>query len=790
MRYSPRYLILVLAAVLPVATPAGAQQRQPHVGYVYPAGGQQGTTFEAVVGGQFLPDVDDVIVSGAGVSAVLLEMVKPISPRELNALRIEVDELMARKAVVRDDFAALEQFRSFRNAGAPDSKDDQRELQELKRKYAGAAWTDDDERQLAEARRKIAAAVRRPANPAISELAILQITVAADAEPGVRELRLATPNGLSNPLVFCVGELPEFSEPVSRNIPQQRSAIARTSFAPRGRRSDMETAVTLPAAVNGQILPGEADRFRFQAVEGQRLVAVVFARQLIPYIPDAVPGWFQATVAILDGEGKELAYQDDFRFHPDPVLFYQIPADGEYILEIKDAIYRGREDFVYRITLGELPFVTCVFPLGGPANAETTVQLQGWNLPVDSLTVDFRELGLGLHPLSLPFSTARFAAVPFAVDALPECLDAEPNNRPAVAQPLTLPIIVNGRMDRPGDVDVFRFEGRAGSEIVAEVLARRLDSPLDSLLELTDSAGRQLAINDDHEDKGAGLTTHHADSLLRVALPADGTYDLHLRDMQHQGGPAYSYRLRLGPPRPDFELRVVPSSVTARFTGVVPMTVLAVRRDGFAGEITLALDGAPPGFSLSGGRIPAGEDRVRLTLSIPPGANQATYRLTMRGHATVDGQEISRPVVPAEDMMQAFEYRHLVPVQEFRVAASGRARPGAAVRIVGDTPVRIPAGGTARVQLTLPANRQSGRFQLQLSDPPAGISIKRVSPSGEGAEILLESDAAEVRPGLEGNLIVTASAPAGRQAGGGQQQGNRRAPAATLPAIPFQIVEQ
>jgi hypothetical protein len=39
------------------------------------------------------------------------------------------------------------------------------------------------------------------------------------------------------------------------------------------------------------------------------------------------------------------------QFHPDPVLYYEVPADGHYDLEIKDAIYRGREDFVYRITL-------------------------------------------------------------------------------------------------------------------------------------------------------------------------------------------------------------------------------------------------------------------------------------------------------------------------------------------------------------------------------------------------------------------------------------------------------
>ena len=94
-------------------------------------------------------------------------------------------------------------------------------------------------------------------------------------------------------------------------------------------------------------------------------------------------------------------------------------------------------------------------------------------------------------------------------------------------------------MISPGDWDVFRFEGHAGDAIVAEVYARRLDSPLDSVLKLTDADGKQLAFNDDHEDKGAGLDTHYADSYLTATLPADGAYYIHLGDAQHQGGPEY-----------------------------------------------------------------------------------------------------------------------------------------------------------------------------------------------------------------------------------------------------------
>ena len=75
-----------------------------------------------------------------------------------------------------------------------------------------------------------------------------------------------------------------------------------------------------------------------------------------------------------------MAYNGGYRFSPDPVILYEIPEDGEYMFAIYDALYRGREDFIYRITIGELPFVTSIFPLGGQVGTPTTVEMKGWNL--------------------------------------------------------------------------------------------------------------------------------------------------------------------------------------------------------------------------------------------------------------------------------------------------------------------------------------------------------------------------------------------------------------------------
>ena len=145
--------------------------------------------------------------------------------------------------------------------------------------------------------------------------------------------------------------------------------------------------------INGQIMPGDVDRFRFRAKTGQKLVIETQARSLIPYLADAVPGWFQATVTLYNAAGKEMAVADDYRFNPDPVLFNEIPRDGIYELEIHDSIYRGRQDFVYRIAVGELPFITQMFPLGGKAGVPTVASVDGWNLTTQQLKLSMSGIG-------------------------------------------------------------------------------------------------------------------------------------------------------------------------------------------------------------------------------------------------------------------------------------------------------------------------------------------------------------------------------------------------------------
>lgn len=757
----PAARLWLAAASLVLGTIQAARgQNDPHVGYVYPAGAQVGTQVSAVLGGQHLDEPLEVLVTGTGVRATIGKHSKPLSQREVFQLRDKVNQ-------VRDKLAAEGKRVDLRNRRGA--------MAEFLKLIQEMGVTEEDLERLEEYQRR-RMDEKRQLNPALEEEVRIELQVDATAPPGRRELRLKTARGISNPLAFFVDIYPERAEREPNDSQASESLIDK-----------------LPAIFNGQIMPGDVDRFRVPARKGDRLAVVVRARALVPYLADAVPGWFQATVALYDPAGREVAYADDDFFRPDPILFYRIPQEGDYQVEIRDAIYRGREDFVYRVTVGAIPVLTHVFPLGGRAGESTEVGVYGWNLPVKSVTFDATQLEPGLYPLAVAQRKLVSNAVDFAVDTLPETIEQEPNNHLDTAQPLQPPIIVNGRIDAPGDWDVYRFDGRAGGHVFAEVLARRLDSPLDSLLTVTDAAGHLLAMNDDVADPGAGLLTHQADSQLQVALPSDGAYFLHIGDTQKKGGAAYAYRLRLSARRPDFALRIVPATISARPGSTVVVTVHALRHDDFDQDIRLSLQDPPPGFTLSGGWVPADQINVPVTLTVPAQAREEPYRLHLVGHADVRGRELVRAAVPAEDMMQAFFYRHLVPATELVVYVSGKAPPRAAL-LANPAPVtpehllKIPRGGLVRYRLALPARPSLDDVKVELSDPPEGLSLVRVIPAAGAMVLLISADAEKVKLGLQGNLIfnVFVERPAtGRKGGPG---GKRRVPLGSFPAVPFEVV--
>lgn len=684
---------------------AWGQVKGPHIGYLFPAGGCRGTVIQVTAGGQALNGVDGVHISGEGASAKVVQHVRPLNPKVLRELQRQAGLLIQQRM-----------GKPLPAAGKAREPEDQKIQMEAANhpimRHLETLAPPDLQKALKEL---IEMLKKRQMNPQIAEMAILEVTVDAGAAPGIREMRLSGKGGLTNPLQFHVGTMTEIIE-----------------NEPFGLQSPATQTAGLPAVLNGQVMPGDADRYRFHARGGERLYIDVQARALMPYLADAVPGWFQPTLAIYDGKGKEVAFVDDDGFDPDPAMLFAAPEDGDYELEIRDSIYRGREDFVYRILLGG-------------------------NAP-EPRHADTKPAGVK---------------------------EDEPNNDMRHAQKVTLPQVIKGSISKPGDNDVYKFESDAG-ELVAEIYARRNGSPLDSVLRLMDASGTVLEWNDDHEDTSTGLATHHADSWLRAKLPKKGVYYLQVFDAQRQGGKEFAYQLRVGPPRPDFELRVTPSTVNPAAGRCVPIAVHAIRRDGFDGAIDLALKDGAPGFRLSGARIPAQRDSVRVMLHAPAPAPDAPVALNVEGRAQIAGTEVARIAMPAEDMMQAFAYRHLVPQQQLMAAVKRAKGKSPQIRVMGKTPLKIKAGAGAEVRVRSPKPPGVQKIRLQLDEPPSGIAIEGLTETADGFVFSVKADAA-VKSGFADNLIVEALAETVKK-----RPDSKNAPQPVslgfLPAIPFEVV--
>jgi hypothetical protein len=698
----------------------------PHIGFIYPAGGTPGTTLTVTIGGQYLRDFLGVHLAGIPVEVRQTDYLRIYDRQEGGALRRRKEILEAKMAEEPSEIIKQQM---------------QRQIELLEPEIAMVKEVNMEDKM------NPAMAAKKQFNPQIAERITLEFTVPESVTPGNFELRVITTNGLSNPLMFQIGQLPEISEK-----------------EPNNQVTAPEKLTSLPVLVNGQIMPGDVDRFRFSATKGQVLVFQTDARSLVPYLADAVPGWFQAVLTLYDAKGREVAYNDDYLSNPDPVLIYTVPEDGNYTLSIRDSIFRGREDFVYRISIGELPFIERIFPLGGTANSDVNVALYGVNLP--SKTLKLKTAGNAPDTQHIRIEKGKLASNSrnFSVSPLPDSPENEPNNLFSQACAVTNDTVINGTIGKPGDQDWFRFAGHKGEEKTFEVSARRLGSPLDARLTLLDEQQKVVASSDDAEDKSFGLLTHQADARIDFTLPESGTYHVRLDDAQGKGGDEYAYRLMIGEERPDFQLRVVPSSLRIPREGTAIVTVHAIRYGGFTGKIELSILDAPLGIELQRAVIPEGTSSCsQVIIAASQRAEKQMLELEIEGTADCG----SRRAVPAEDMMQAFLYRHLVTAQKLLVQVSEpnpvtvtlslpsggivRARPGSEVTLSASVTRKVDGQGQGGVKLTL-------------SDPPEWLTLGTESIGQKGGNEVVLKISPNAEPGDKATVILNGSARTAKSA--------------------------
>ena len=178
-----------------------------------------------------------------------------------------------------------------------------------------------------------------------------------------------------------------------------------------------------------------------------------------------------------------------------------------------------------------------------------------------------------------------------------------------------------------------------------------------------------------------------------------------------------------------------------------------------------------------------------MTLTAPPQASSKPIALELEGRADIGGKTIIRPADPADDRMQAFLYRHLVPAQQLLACVQKSRWRMPDVEIMGRDPVQIPAGGSVQIRLKIPPRPFLREIDLELYDPPAGITLQDVTVVREGLVCVLKADKDAFEKSVSDNLIIQAFREyVPKQQAGKTAPKKQRDSMGLIPAIPIRIV--
>ena len=575
---------LASAALLCVALPSAGFSAEPHVGYIYPAGIRAGTTNRFVVGGQNLWRLRGMHFGRKDLHVLDIEWVPAFSPptgMQKRHLTRWLDGISRgeREEPPKPDDPHISEWRSnswWQVLGTLDPL----EISMV-------------ERYLFTPRNPLQDA------PSLRQMCIVTIAADAGAKPGLCGASVWNDGGISAPRPFAVASAPRTAEPLY--VPPHREKA----------EMPIVDATCCGAVLDGQIMPGETDSFRLRLSGGRRYRVKVTARELQPYVGDAVPGFFNPAVTIRDGEGRVAATGDDeARFRPDPSFEFVPCSSGAYVLEIHDVLYRGRADFVYSVEVGPCS--------GAPEAREKPVS-----------------------PGRLEDGTMLFC----------------------------------GTVPESGANETREFSVDAPGRRVFEVTARRNGSPLDAVMTLVKMPeGRRLCQWDDVTNRVLVGTVPQGecDPAGEFDFREAGRYAVEISDRTGHGGDGYFWELEIRRPKPDFEVYSARSTLPLYRGRPLKVDFAIVRKDGFEGSVTLEF---PKDVKARGNVATSGVDRITAELTYVGRKPVELRQVGVSARGRIGGAIVRRKVVPCDEYEQAFAWKHFVPAESFVMRATPGKAP-------------------------------------------------------------------------------------------------------------------
>jgi hypothetical protein len=409
--------------------------------------------------------------------------------------------------------------------------------------------------------------VKQTVKPGSSDKPVeIEVALEGNVTPGLYQLRLLTPDGISNAIPLGVDAL--YQTPVVEKVTQ------------------------LPAAVSGSIAGDQSARVSFDGKQGEQVVIEVEARRLLSEV--------NPVIHLYDARNVQLAWARGTRvLAGDARLTANLPADGTYTVELHDALYQARARGGFRLKIGQIHYAGIAMPsaiyrgIGSP----DTIRFAATNLPADT-AVTFKPTDeLGFVPSPLP-AIPNFSGLRPPIEVTDQ---AERIELPSDAtSEMKLPLGITGRLAMAKEEDRYRLIVEPGSKLRLEVQAARLGSPLDGVITVYDADGKnQLATNDDRP----GM----ADPGLEFNVPAGTTsVTIGIKDLLGRGGEDFVYRVTASMDEArGFSLALADDRVNVPQNGYALVRVTAARQ-GYDGPIDLEFRNLPPAISAENARIAAG----------------------------------------------------------------------------------------------------------------------------------------------------------------------------------------
>ncbi len=523
----------------------------------------------------------------------------------------------------------------------------------------------------------------------------VHLEVPKDAPMGFHTVRVATTRGLSNLRMFCIDDLPQIME-VETNHSRTTAQV-----------------VPIPCVVVGRADPEASDYFKITVKAGQRVSFEVLGRRL--------GSAFDPQVSLFDASsGRELpgGYSNDAPgLQTDSRLTYTFKEAGDYVVEIRDVIYRGGPDFWYRLRIGDFPCATAPIPMAAKRGSKVTINFAGPT--VEGVTPE--EINVPTDPAVDVLWIAPKGAnglfgwpVALALSDLDEIVEEEPNNEPAKANRIPVPGGVTGRFLEKGDLDHYVFTAKTGQRLI--IAGHTLEYYSPTLLDMTlkDGKGNQVAATNPQ-------APHPDDQRIDFTAPADGDYTLMVKHLTDWGGPAEVYRLTLTPYHPGFSFTLGIDRLDIPQGGTREITIQTLARRDYNGPIEVSVLGNPAITGqtvINPGPAPPNQPVAHLPVAVKADLPMGPYPILIQGKATINGQVVTvfgsvRAVVKQELAGLEFPPRNLL----HQLALAVTEKPPFTLAAKFDQPEGIRG---LPISVTITAGRNPG-FTEEITVTPIGF---------------------------------------------------------------------